>query len=141
MKILVAIDGSPPSIAALKFAIRLLDRQLENGAIGLVVVRNDASLQRASRLLGRQVITEYLQEQAELDLTEARALLAETDLAHETIVRTGRPETEICACAREGQYDMIAMGSKGRSGIGDLLIGSVAQRVAAMASVPVTLVK
>lgn len=141
MKILVAIDGSAPSTAALKFAIGLLDRQLEQGAVGLVVVRNDANLQRASRLVGRQLITEYLQEQAELDLVDARKLLAETDIAHETIIRTGRPEIEICACAREGGYDMIAMGSKGRSGISDLLIGSVAQRVAAMADIPVTLVK
>lgn len=141
MKILVAIDGSAPSLAALKFAIDMLGRQSEAGEIGLVAVRDDTGLRNASRVVGRKAIEEYLKEQSETDLAEARKLLAATDIAHETIHRTGRPEVEICAVARESGFDMIAMGSKGRAGISDLLIGSVAQRVAAMATQPVVLVK
>lgn len=141
MKILVAIDGSAPSLAALKFAIDLLGRATQPGSIGLVAVRDDTGLRNASRVVGRKAIEEYLKEQSEIDLIEAHKLLATTDVAHETIHRTGRPEEEICAVAREEGYDMIAMGSKGRAGISDLLIGSVAQRVAAMATQPVVLVK
>ncbi len=141
MKILVAIDGSAPSLAALKFAIALLGRQSEAGSIGLVCVRDDTGLRSASHVVGRKAIEDYLKEQSELDLIEADKLLAGTDIAHETIHRTGRPEVEICAVAREDGYDMIAMGSKGRAGLSDLLIGSVAQRVGAMATQPVVLVK
>src|SRR5690606_31391269 len=100
-KILVAIDGSAPSLAALRFAIELLGRASEPGAIGLIAVRDDTGLRNASRVVGRKAIEEYLQEESEADLVEARKLLAATDIPSETIYRTGRPETEICAVARE----------------------------------------
>ena len=112
MKILVAIDGSAPSLAALKFAIETLGRQSETGSIGLVSVRDDAGLRSASHVVGKQAIEDYLKEQSETDLVEARKLLADTDIANETIFRTGRPEVEICTGAREEGYDMIAMGMK-----------------------------
>ncbi|MFA7503196.1 MAG: universal stress protein [Burkholderiaceae bacterium] len=141
MKILVAIDGSAPSLAALKFAIETLGRQSEAGSIGLISVRDDAGLRSASHVVGRKAVEDYLKEQSEVDLIEARKMVADTGVPNETIFRTGRPEVEICAVARDEGYDMIAMGSKGRAGLSDLLIGSVAQRVAAMATQPVVLVK
>lgn len=141
MKILVAIDGSAPSLAALKFAIDLLGRLSEAGSIGLVCVRDDTGLRSASHVVGRKAIEDYLKERSEQDLVEANKLLAETAIAHQAIYRTGRPEVEICAVAQEEGYDLIAMGSKGRAGISDLLIGSVAQRVGAAAAQPVVLVK
>src|SRR5690606_39937134 len=125
----------------LRFAIEMLGRASEPGTIGLVAVRDDTGLRNASRVVGLKAIEDYLHEQSATDPVEARKLLAATDIPSETIYRTGRPETEICAVAREEGYDMIAMGSKGRAGIGDLLIGSVAQRVVAMATQPVVLVK
>lgn len=141
MKILVAIDGSGPSLAALRFAIDLLGRLKEPGGIGVICVRDDIGLRGATHVLGRKAVTDYLEELAEQDLAEARTLLAGSTVTHETIFRTGRPEVEICAQATEGGYDMIAMGSKGRAGLGNLLIGSVAQRVSAMAAQAVVLVK
>ncbi|MCO5122093.1 MAG: universal stress protein [Burkholderiaceae bacterium] len=141
MKILVAIDGSAPSLAALKFAIDLIGRQSEAGSIGLICVRDDTALRSASHVVGRKAVEDYLRELSEEDLVEARKLLATTDIPNETIHRTGRPDVEICAAARDQGYDMIVMGSKGRTGISDLLIGSIAQRVAAAATRPVVLVK
>jgi len=41
----------------------------------------------------------------------------------------------------KGKYDMIVLGSKGRSAIADMLLGSVAQRVLTQAKQPVVLVK
>ena len=40
-----------------------------------------------------------------------------------------------------GKYDMIVLGSKGRSALADMLLGSVAQRVLTQAKQPVVLVK
>jgi nucleotide-binding universal stress UspA family protein len=48
---------------------------------------------------------------------------------------------EIVDQADQGKFDLIVMGHKGRSALRDLLIGSVAQRVLAMAKTPVLLVK
>jgi nucleotide-binding universal stress UspA family protein len=57
------------------------------------------------------------------------------------VIRTGHVAQEIVACANDGKFDLIVMGSKGRSAFADLLLGSVAQRVLATAKQPVVLVK
>ena len=48
---------------------------------------------------------------------------------------------EILQTATKEKFDMIVMGAKGRGGMLDLLIGSVAQRVVSSAKQPVLLVK
>ena len=54
-------------------------------------------------------------------------------------VRTGHVAQEIVQCAKAGKFDLIVLGSKGRSAIADLVLGSVAQRVLATSDTPVLL--
>jgi nucleotide-binding universal stress UspA family protein len=56
-------------------------------------------------------------------------------------VRVGRPEEEILAAARAEVADLIAMSTHGRSGLGRLLFGSVAEQVLRHADVPVFLMR
>jgi nucleotide-binding universal stress UspA family protein len=56
-------------------------------------------------------------------------------------VESGRPEEVILAAAREGGFDMIVMGTHGRSGLSHLILGSVAERVVRLAPCPVLTVK
>jgi nucleotide-binding universal stress UspA family protein len=56
-------------------------------------------------------------------------------------VRVGRPETEILGAARDTAADLIAMSTHGRSGLGRLLFGSVAEQVLRNADVPVFLMR
>ena len=48
---------------------------------------------------------------------------------------------EIVRIAKEHQVDQIAMGTRGMGAVGNLLLGSVAQRVLHQSTVPVLLVK
>ena len=57
------------------------------------------------------------------------------------IVSHGHIAAEIAKAASHGKFDLIVMGSKGRSALKDILIGSVAMRVNELASVPTLLVK
>ena len=57
------------------------------------------------------------------------------------IVRVGRAEDEILAAARDDRADLIAMSTHGRSGLGRLLFGSVAEQVLRHADVPVFLMR
>jgi len=57
----------------------------------------------------------------------------------ETRVRRGAPATEILAAARETEADLIAMTTHGRSGLGRLMFGSVAEAVLRHSDVPVFL--
>jgi nucleotide-binding universal stress UspA family protein len=57
------------------------------------------------------------------------------------IIKTGHVAEEIVKAAKDGKFDVIVMGAKGRSLVSDVLIGSVAQRVLALTKLPVTFVK
>jgi nucleotide-binding universal stress UspA family protein len=53
----------------------------------------------------------------------------------------GDPATEVLRLAREAKCDLIIMGTHGRTGLGRLLIGSVAEEVVRKASCPVLTIK
>ncbi len=140
MKLLVAIDGSKDSVKAAKYAVKLLGVMKGDRSITLISVHDDTGLLHATRFVGKDVVQDYLREIADKDLAEARKVLERSDVKHDMIIRTGRVAQEIVDTASKDKFDMIVMGSKGRSAIKDLLIGSIAHRVAGMSKVPVLLV-
>lgn len=58
-----------------------------------------------------------------------------------TMVRRGEPAHEILGGAREAGAELIAMTTHGRSGLGRLLFGSVAEAVLRQSEVPVFLMR
>ena len=56
-------------------------------------------------------------------------------------VRTGPATSTIVDTARERRADLIVMGTKGRTGLAHLLMGSVAERVVRLAPCPVLTVR
>jgi nucleotide-binding universal stress UspA family protein len=56
-------------------------------------------------------------------------------------VRIGDPATEIVAAAKEINADLIAMTTHGRTGLGRLLFGSVAEAVLRGSPIPVFLLR
>lgn len=142
MKILVATDGSKPALNAVKYAINLV-RQLSStsNAITLISVHDDAGLRHAKAFVGREVVADYLRELSEKELKPACKLLDAAGIKHDMEVRTGHVAKEIVSLAKSGKYDLLVLGAKGRSAAADLLLGSVAQRVLAIAQTPVLLVK
>jgi nucleotide-binding universal stress UspA family protein len=80
--------------------------------------------------------------------SEGEKLLAQPEitalaagLACVTHVRIGAPAEVIAAYAAEKGCDAIVMGTRGMGAVAGLVMGSVAQKVVHLASVPVTLVK
>lgn len=69
------------------------------------------------------------------------ASLIERGVRVSTEVRDGNPAEEIVAVARTVGADMIAMTTHGRTGLGRLLFGSVAQAVLRQAEIPVLLLR
>lgn len=141
MKLLVATDGSKNSLRGVRHAIALLKKLAEPGSITLISVHDDTALRHARRFVGKQAVDEYLRELSDADLADARKLLDKAGVKHDNIIRTGHVATEIANAADKGKYDMIVLGSKGRSALKDLLIGSVAKRVIEIARTPVLLVR
>lgn len=135
-RILVATDFSLAADAATKFAARLA-HQL-GAAVDLVTVIDTSALVDARGAIA------FRSGEIQTLVQAARAKAAELAGCHfgdidrvETQVRDGNAAVEILHAAEELGSDVIVMGTRGRSGIANLLLGSVADKVIRRSSVPV----
>lgn len=55
--------------------------------------------------------------------------------------RVGPPARDIVRLARAGRFDLVVMGSHGRSGLAGAELGSVVQKVLALGRLPVLVVR
>lgn len=78
--------------------------------------------------------------EAEELFAAADELADEHGMELDTVIVEGRPAEAIVAFAEEQGVDQIVMGSRGRSGVSRVLLGSVAGTVVQDSSVPVTVV-
>lgn len=141
MKILVAVDGSKSSLSAVKYAAKLAALLRTKDRITLLSVHDDHGLRHAQKMVGKAVVDDYLRKVSEDDLKAARKHLDKTGLLHDAIIKQGYVSEEIVKTINSGKFDMVVIGSKGRSGIVDVLIGSNTQKVIAMSKLPVIVVK
>ncbi len=74
-------------------------------------------------------------------LEQLAGMLAGDGITVRRQVLNGVPFVEIVRYARDTATDLIVMGTHGRTGLGHLLIGSVAERVVRRATCPVLTVK
>jgi nucleotide-binding universal stress UspA family protein len=148
MKILIPTDGSKSSLNAVKYAAKLASSLRTKNTITLINVHDEAGLLYADQFAGVPNVTinledmhDYLLEMSRKELKSAQKILDKANVKHDMIIGIGRVTDEILAVANKDKYDLIIMGSKGRSAFADLLVGSVAQRVLHSAKQPVLLVK
>jgi nucleotide-binding universal stress UspA family protein len=137
---LVPLDGSTVAEAIIPFVSRMAP------PLGLEI-----ALLRVVRwtppqvMEGRHTVVvdnmERLNQEADLYLRTIAAQLSTNGLRALTAVRVGDPATEILAGAHECEADLIAMTTHGRSALGRLLFGSVAEAVLRRASIPVFIVR
>ena len=141
MKLLVATDGSKASEGAIKYAARLFKSLSAENHITLITVQDDSSLRLFKKHTPKGAVEDYLREGADKNLAWAVRYLNKVKLPHDMAIRYGHPSEQIIKEAKAGKFDMIIMGTKGRSSWADTVLGSVAQRVAANSKTPVVLVK
>lgn len=130
-RILVATDFSACSRAALVKAMGLAKRlgaelTLCHAIAPVSYDPLDRSLFGKDR--PRYTLADYLKEAAEKEL---RAFLADVPGIDEAKaeLREGEPVQVLLDAIEEGGYDLVVMGTHGRSGIESFLMGSVAERV------------
>ncbi|MFC4249589.1 universal stress protein [Natribaculum luteum] len=82
-----------------------------------------------------------LEQEGEEALEDIADQAREAGLEPVVAVRHGRPHEEILAYADDEDVDLLVMGSKERPGEYRRLLGSVTERIARLASRPVTIVK
>jgi nucleotide-binding universal stress UspA family protein len=134
-KILVPLDFSSASMKALDYAVSLAKQF--HAAIHLVHVYppdEASSVSGAGHLLfqSAEVIERLNEELTGIHRQHVPAFRPEN--CH---VRGGRPYQEIVSLAREIDADLIALSTRGHSGLKHLLLGSTAERVVRSARCPV----
>lgn len=137
-KILIPVDFSPYSDLALRYAC-LLARQFNSKLTLMHVVESLAySVTDTLNVVEHRRALETI---ATTLLDNLRAELEQDGLAVSTVLVNGTPYREILNLARRKHMDLIVMGTHGRTGVGHLLMGSVAERIARLSPCPVLTVR
>jgi hypothetical protein len=141
MKILLPVDGSKSALNAAKYVAKLTKELSSKCTVTLMSVHDDVGLGHVKQFVANSVIDDYLREVSEKELKGAQKVLDTAGVKHSMVIKRGNIANEIIALANKEKFDLIAMGSKGRSGIVDAIMGSVAQRVSNNAKQAVLLIK
>ena len=143
-KILVAIDGSQPSMEAAEYAIEMAKKDAAQ-IIALTVNRIPLSsygLATPERELkspqDKEIMLESKERFTNLDrIAKQNNVELKTELINSQMSIGGT----IIEYAESEDVDLIIMGTRGRSGFKKLLLGSIASTVVTYSSCPVMIVK
>jgi nucleotide-binding universal stress UspA family protein len=138
-KILIPVDFSKPSVAAINYATKVATRL--GAEVNLIHV-----FEPQYPLVGMNGMPLYLPDpEARI---RARAHLETTAKRHEIplraehiYVKEGRPFEEICRLARKTDVDLIIIPTRGNTGLKHLALGSTAERVVRHSPCPVLVLK
>ncbi|MEY7851107.1 universal stress protein [Natrarchaeobius sp. A-rgal3] len=134
--ILIPTDGSDGALEGAKHALALASRtDADVHVLSVVAVRSDVD----ESIDAPESVYASLEAEAE-DAVEAVASMArshDADLEVTTTVTRGTPFQSIREYATRRGIDVIAMGTKGRSGLDRVLLGSVTENVLRTARTPV----
>ncbi len=134
-RILVAVDGSDFSMAAVDQAISLGGICNSEIFVISVVALYPEQMEVAPTLV------EKMSEEVRQHLDQAKEQVDKAQIPCETIVHMGgQPHEFIVQEAKDRNVDLILMGTHGRSGLKRVLMGSVAQNVIGHAPCPVMVV-
>lgn len=140
MKILLPIDGSELSLAALRHAIHLIRNGLRAELV-LANVQPPANLYEWMRAPDPKVLGEIAEAAGQHALQTAEALLREAGIDAIEVLVTGDPAHALLDLIESEGCDAVVMGSHGGGALRSALQGSVSQALVHNSPVPVTLVK
>ena len=134
--LLVAVDDSEPSRRALTAARELA--RLASAEVRVLLVREGTSLSRGSPLWNEGHEEAAAPVDAAVAALQADGIVASGTVRDSVVGATAR---EFLEGAHESKASLIVMGSRGRSELADLVIGSVAHKVLHLGKLPVLVVR
>ncbi len=141
MKILIPVDGSAGADRAVDHALAMARLLKEAPQVLLLNVQWNIASGNVKLFINQETINDYYREQGVAALATARKKLDAAGLTYSYHISIGTPAETIVHYAKEQQADLIVMGAQGQGGLSSLLLGSVVNKVAHMATMPVLLVK
>ena len=141
MHIAIAIDGSDHALKALDQAIGMAKDLKTAPSLSLVNVHLNALVSPVARGIDQKLVEAYMDEIADKELASAKARVAEAGLGAAVVKAHGEIVPELLKFIKDQKVDLMVVGGKGRGSLVDLLLGSVAGRLAETSPVPVLIVK
>lgn len=138
MKILLAVDGSKPSLDAVDLLIQHAGLYRAKPEVELITVHLPVPRMRA---VGKQQLAKYYAEEGEASLAAAKKKLDAAGVSYKASVLVGPIAETIVKQASASRADLICMGSRGMGELGKALLGSTATKVLQLASQPLLIVK
>lgn len=136
-KILCPIDFSEPARAAMAAAVEL-SRHFDAELTLFHSYQLPGYTLPEGSVVASPKMLQDLADQAEAHLEEWRKIAQGLGAMRvETAKGIGDPAIEVVELAREGGFDLVVVGTHGRSGIRHALLGSIAERVVRHARCPV----
>ena len=140
MKILMPIDGSTFSKAALSFIASRSTLIKSQPDVELLNVQYPVSA-RVSRGAGKELVQIHHESEASKVIKPALAALKRAGLRAQSRLVVGSPGVEVARIAAADAADLIVMGSHGHTGFKNLLFGSVTQTVLASCATPLLVLR
>lgn len=137
-RILFATDFSPWAAQAEAYALCLASTW--RASLTVVTVLEFQPGMNPEYEVNRLYLAE-LRKSAEKEVADLTSRAAARGLSVRTRITTGIPSEEILGAARAEDSDLIVVGTKGKTGLAHVLLGSTAERVIRLASCPVLAVR
>ncbi len=139
-KILLPVDGSEGSLNAARHVAHIA-AMVPDVEVHLLNVQPPGDDWMVRRMIKAEELAALEKDWGEAAIAPARSILEAAGVACQSRMVQGEVAATIARLAQELGCDQIMMGTRGRSALGDLLLGSVAIKVLHLSSVPVTLIK
>lgn len=139
-KIMIAVDFSDFTGPSVEYGIALA-RELKAKLllVNVVNIRDIAVAERCFALQEPQLYQQYVDDAYSTRKTSLEGLLAQAaamDVSGTSLVLTGVPYQELLSAIDSEKPDLLVMGTKGRSNLGDTFIGSCAQKMYRRSPIP-----
>lgn len=141
LKMLIAVDGSAHAARAVDYVLGRAASSRESVKAHLLNVQPSLAGPHVRRFISKADQHDLHREEALKVLEPARARVLSAGLICEYHIGVGDPGAVILEYADSLGCDEIVVGTHGRGFLGGVVMGSVAQKVANLASVPVVIVR
>jgi universal stress protein A len=143
-KILVPVDFSPSSKLALEYALSLAERF--DGSVHVLHAWEVPAYLRPDLTVWSGEVSATLADHAHAEAERGMLqFLADAKVVGRrnvtSQIASGAPYVTILSLAEEGKFDLIAMGTHGRTGLSHLVLGSVAEKIVRHSKCPVLTVR
>lgn len=138
---LVPVDGSDFSDRAVRYVIKRAEAVARSASVHLLNVQTPAVGVNVKIFVSAESLQSYYREEGMKIVQPAYDVLVRAGVPAEYHIGVGDVGTVIIEYAAEKRCDEVVMGTHGRGGLLNAVLGSAAQKVVQLAPIPVVLIK